>query len=76
MVPVGTEVFRHNVNGKVSDWFVDDADIAKLCPASYMFDGHPSSFFMHDASHYGITMPNANVRKDGTPVAKHKAHHY
>jgi hypothetical protein len=76
LVPVGTKVFRHTVNGKVSDWFVADADLAKLCPESFKHDGKVSDFYLHDASHYGITMPNANVRKDGEPVAKHKAHHY
>lgn len=76
-VPVGTKVFRHNdVGGKWSDWFVSDADVAKLCPEGMKINGQPSSFYLHDGTHYGITMPNANVRKDGEPVAKHKSIHY
>lgn len=85
-VPVGTKVFRHRVNGKVSDWFVADADLAKLCPDSYKINGEPSDFYMHDASHYGISMPNANVAPVKGPYiighggenaqTFHKAHHY
>jgi hypothetical protein len=76
LVPVGTKVFRHTVNGKLSDWFVADADVAKLCPEGMKINGEPSSFYLHDGTHYGITMPNANVRKDGEPKATHKAIHY
>ena len=80
-VPVGAKVFRHIFNNppeavKVSDWFVEHDDMVKLCPESYKVNGKPSTFYLHDASHYGITMPNANVRKDGEPKAQHKAHHY
>lgn len=75
-VPVGTKVFRHNDCGKWSDWFVADADVAKLCPDGMKINGEPSAFYLHDGTHYGITMPNANVRKDGEPKAVHKAHHY
>ena len=77
-VPAGTQVFRHKVNGKVSDWFVSDADLAKLCPESYKINGVPSSFYIHDASHYGLSVPNANVGalKGDNPKTFHKAHHY
>jgi len=77
-VPVGAKVFRYTFsNGKVSDWFLDDEDFVKLCPKEYIYDGKPSDFFIHDATFYGITLPNANVKKDsGTPSEKHLAHHY
>jgi len=85
-VPVGTKVFRHVIKSrdadwkpetvKVSDWFVADADVAKLCPDGMKINGEPSAFYLHDGTHYGITMPNANVRKDGEPKATHKAIHY
>lgn len=86
-VPVGIKVFRHVIKSrdadwkpetvKTSDWFVEHDDMVKLCPESYKINGNLSSFYLHDASHYGITMPNANVRKDGElPKAKHKAVHY
>ena len=79
-VPVGTKCFRHAGNKgfgvKPSEWFV--MDVASLCPEGMKIDGKPSDFFIHDADHYGITMPNANVREDGEemPKATHKAFHY
>lgn len=78
LVPAGTQVFRHTVNGKpISDWWVTDADIAKFCPESFMIDGKPSNFYIHDATHYGISVPNANVGElKGEPKTFHKAHHY
>jgi hypothetical protein len=86
LVPEGTKVFRHVIKSrdaawkpetvKVSDWFVEHDALASLCPESYKHNGKVSDFYMHDASHYGITIPNANVRKDGAPVAKHKSFHY
>ncbi len=76
-VPVGTQVFRHAVNGKLSDWFVAHDDMVRLCPESYMLNGKPSDFYLHDASHYGITVPNANVGAlRDAPKTFHKAHHY
>jgi hypothetical protein len=86
-VPAGTVVFRHIIKSKdaawkpetvkVSDWFVAHDDMVKLCPESYMIDGKPSSFYLHDSSHYGITVPNANVGAlKGEPKTFHKAHHY
>jgi hypothetical protein len=71
-VPAGAKVFRHNVNGKVSDWFLLDDDLRKLCPEAYK----GSSFYLHDAMRYGISLPNANVRNEGTPCATHRAYHY
>ncbi len=83
-IPVGAKVFRHIVKSrdaawkpetvKTSDWFV--MEVQKYCPEGCMLNGKPSDFFIHDADHYGITMPNANVRKDDAAVAKHKAIHY
>ena len=75
-VPVGAKCFRHRDNGKVSDWFV--MEVQKYCPEGLILNGKPSDFFIHDADHYGITMPNANVRKDTEemPKATHKAFHY
>lgn len=77
-VPVGTKVFRHNVNGKVSDWFLTHDSMIRLCPDECIEnDGKVSALYCHDATHYGITLPNANVKKDsGTPSEKHSAHHY
>jgi hypothetical protein len=75
-IPVGTKVFRHVVNGKKSNWFLADDEIAKLTPESCKIDGKPSNFFLHDAIHYGINLPNANVTKEGNPQAKHIAKHY
>jgi hypothetical protein len=83
---VGAKCFRNVIKSrdadwkpetvKVSDWFV--MEVQKYCPEGCMINGKPSDFFIHDADHYGITMPNANVRKDGEemPKAKHKAIHY
>lgn len=78
LVPAGTQVFRHTVNGKpISYWWVSDEYIIKFCPDSYKIDGKPSSFYLHDASHYGISVPNANVGTlKGEAKAFHKAHHY
>ena len=84
-VPAGTKVFRHIIKSrdaawkpetiKTSDWFVDGDAMVKLCPESYKINGAPSNFYLHDASHYGISVPNANVGK-GEPKSFHKAHHY
>jgi Fe-S oxidoreductase len=81
LVPVGTKVFRHIIKSrdaawkpetvKVSDWFVEHDEGVKLCPSEKV-----RSFYLHDMCHYGITLPNANVRKEGTPVVVHKSHHY
>ena len=77
LVPAGTQVFRHKVNGKVSDWWVAHDDMVKLCPESYKINGQPSTFYLHDASHYGISLPNANICPiAGDAKAKHNAHHY
>lgn len=85
LVPAGTQVFRHNVNGKVSDWWVADSELAKFCPI-LMPSGDPSHMFMLDATNYGISLPNANVCPVNGPyvighsgeIAEtfHKAHHY
>jgi acetoacetate decarboxylase len=75
-VPVGTKVFRHVIDNKVSDWFLEHDDMVKLCPESSKVNGKPSSFYLHDACHYGITMPTANVGGDGRPMAKHNSIHY
>ena len=82
-VPVGAKVFRHIIKSKdaawkpetvkVSDWFLEHDEMMKLCPKEYIL--YP--FFQHDADNYGISLPNANVKKDsGTPSKKHLAHHY
>lgn len=80
MVPKGTKVFRHRVGGIWSDWFVTNPgnlpDNGRL-----LFNGKHSDFFIHDAVHYGISLPNANV-KDGNkgtqniPSPVHFARHY
>lgn len=87
MVPAGTEVFRHVIKSrdaawkpetvKFSDWFVSDAELRKLCPESYKLNGEVSSFYLHDASHYGISVPNANVGElSKASQRQHKAYHY
>ena len=86
LVPIGAKVFRHVIKSrdaawkpetvKVSDWFVDHDDMVKACPSQLVEDGKVSPLYYHDVCHYGITMPNANVKREGTPEATHKAHHY
>lgn len=60
LVPAGTQVMRHVQNGKPSDWFVKNPsqlpDNGRI-----LINGKHSSFFVHDATHYGISIPNANV---------------
>lgn len=87
-VPVGTKVFRFIFKSKdaewkpfttkVSDWFLSDDDMIRLCPESLKVNGKVPDLYAHDATHYGITLPNANVRPDGkeAPKAKHRAFHY
>ena len=75
-VPVGTVVERHyDERGMWSDWFVSYP--TKLCPDSYKINGEvpEHGLFMHDAIHYGITIPNANVEAGHTPLKTHKAYH-
>jgi hypothetical protein len=76
-VPKGTKVFRHHVDGKISDWFIEHDDMVKLCPKNFIHEGKISQFYLHDASHYGITVPNANVGKIvETPKKVHSSFHY
>jgi hypothetical protein len=83
LVPVGTNVFRHVIKSKdaywkpetvkYSDWFLEADGIVYLCPKEHM----QNRLYLDDALNYGITVPNANVKKDsGTPSEKHKAFHY
>lgn len=75
-VPVGAKVSRHTINKIVSPWYLDQEDFVKLCPKSFMIDGKVSHVYFMDADNYGISLPNANVKKDGYPSKKHLAHHY
>lgn len=75
-VPVGTKVFRHLSDGKpVSDWFLEGDEIPKLCPEKGKIYDKPSIGYIRDAFHYGITMPNANVKRDGVTKPTHEAIH-
>lgn len=73
MVPAGTKVFRWCMeDGSKSDWFVEDEDLAALCPNEWNRKG-----FMHDAGIYGISLPDANVGPlRGPAKSYHQAHHY
>lgn len=95
LVPAGTPVFRHIIKSKdaawkpettkTSDWFVQNPS---LLPDNgrILINGKHSSFFVQDATHYGITVPNANVCPVKGPYiigfggenaeTFHKAHHY
>ena len=77
-IPVGTSVFRKIVDGKISDWWV--ADPAPFCPDAFKHNGKvdPDGMFMHDATYYGISVPDANVQdgKGVYAVAAHKSFHY
>jgi hypothetical protein len=88
-VPVGTKVSRRvimdrdapwkPITTKVSDWFVEHYEIDKLICE---FKG--GELFRMDMKNYGISMPNANVRKiDGEgvwvydePIKEHRSRHY
>jgi hypothetical protein len=73
MVPAGTKVFRWVMEGgKVSDWFLEDEELASLCPNDWI-----KELFMHDAGIYGISLPDANVGPlRGPAKSYHQAHHY
>jgi hypothetical protein len=76
-VPVGTEVQRHyDERGKWSDWFIKNPKA--LCPDTFKINDEvpENGFFMHDAEHYGISIPHANVYGSKNFALKvHKSHH-
>ena len=61
MVPKGTKVKRSSLDGRFTEWSI--AAPAQFCPSQYIIDGKVSGFYLHDAIHYGITIPSQNVRK-------------
>lgn len=60
-IPQETKVerFRDSDDAPWSDWFVMLPEA--VCPEKYYFDGKPGEMFMHDATHYGIRVPNDHV---------------
>jgi len=70
-IPAGTEVEQHihisknQVAGEPiiskSGWFITYPE--DVCPAHFKINGEPGHMFMHDATHYGIRVPDAVVEK-------------
>lgn len=63
LIPQGTKVERFCENGMWSDWFVTNPE--DVCPMRLRdADKRPNSFYMHDAIHYGIRVPQVHLATD------------